>query len=73
MSAERINGVKMHLDRLTDDELLNVLGHAQARAEQYAAEADHLMGSAVMRGLVELETAVEDPHQLTLTIEGEQS
>ena len=52
MTTERINGVKMNVDRLTDEELLGVVDHQTERLYHVEADLNKLIGYAAVRGLV---------------------
>lgn len=50
---ERINGIKMLLESLTDEEVLSVLAIQVRRAEFANADVERLYKIAVDRGLIE--------------------
>lgn len=52
MTAERINGIKLNVERLTDAELFNALEHTAVRYEEVKADLDRLLTVASERGLV---------------------
>lgn len=52
MTAERINGVKLNVERLSDEELFNALEHTTVRYEEVKADLERLLGVANERGLV---------------------
>lgn len=52
MTAERINGIKLNVERLSDDELFNVLEHTTVRYEEVKADLERLLSVADERGLM---------------------
>lgn len=63
MEAVRINGIKEHLDRLSDDELAGYLVHTAERIDQVNADMGLLQGELHRRFNVPLpiETTSHDP------------
>lgn len=51
--TERIADIKINLDRLTDDELVGVIGHQESRVAAAQGDLDKLLGVAAMRGLLD--------------------
>jgi len=65
MATERIAEIKINTDRLSDDELLGVIGHQEMRLVAAQGDLDKLLGLAAMCGLL----AQPDDGQLVLDYE----
>jgi len=50
--AERINGIKVHLDRWSDEEIVSGIGHTAERRNAVDRDMGKLLEVAGMRGLV---------------------
>lgn len=53
MAAERFNGIKVNVDRLTDDELLGMVDHQTERLYHTENDLNKLIGHAAARGLIQ--------------------
>lgn len=52
MAAERFNGIKVNVDRLTDEELLGMVDHQTERLYRTENDLNKLIGHAAARGLL---------------------
>ena len=52
MSSERIADIKIKTDRLTDEELVGMIGHQETRVAAAQGDLDKLLGLAAVRGLL---------------------
>lgn len=57
--AERINGIKTHLDRWSDAEVVNGIEYAVERRRAAESDLNTLLGAAGMRGLIQPEAVTE--------------
>lgn len=53
MTTERFNGIKINTDRISNEELYNLIDTTQERRNKADEELQRLVGIAAMRGLVE--------------------
>ena len=59
MSAERIRGIKFHLDHETDESLRGIYSNLLEEHRQLVGDIETVTGHLVMRGLMPMEVAVE--------------
>lgn len=59
LMAERINGIKTHLDRWSDAEVVNGIEYAVERRREAERDLNTLLGAAGMRGLIQPEAVTE--------------
>lgn len=53
MSSERIADIKINMDRVTNDELVGMIGHQELRVAAAQGDLDKLLGFAAVRGLLQ--------------------
>lgn len=73
MGAERIDGIKYHLDRETDEAVLGIYENLKERRDRLDGDIEHVAGHLVTRGLLDIEELIpEAPAQVDgqLPIEG---
>ncbi len=58
--SERINGIKINTEKMTDQEVLNALDYAIERAYRAEQDVDRLLDIARERGLVSEEKYTQD-------------
>lgn len=59
MSAERIQGIKYHLDRESDESLRGIYSNLLAEHRVLIGDIETVTGHLVLRGLMPMEIAVE--------------
>ena len=57
--AERINGIKTHLERWSDAEVANGIEYAVERRREAERDLNLLLGAAGMRGMIQPEAVTE--------------
>lgn len=70
MPSERFNGVKINMDKATDEEVMGVLDHSLERMYRAEGDVQRAMGYASMRGLIPSDIHVD---QLQLEFEDGES
>lgn len=64
MGAERIDGIKYNVDRLTDEEVLGINGHLLERHRAIVEDIEKVAGILATRGLVSLDTPEDGQERL---------
>lgn len=59
MSAERIQGIKYHLDHESDESLRGIYSNLLEEHKRLIGDIETVTGHLVMRGLMPMEVAVE--------------
>lgn len=70
MGAERIDGIKYNLDRLTDEDVVNINGNLLDKHRRLMTDIERITGVMAVRGLVPTPER-EDDEQLVIELFGE--
>lgn len=67
--TERINGIKTHMERWSDDEVVNGISYAVERRRAAERDLNTLLGVAGVRGLIQPEPVVDEAQGQLFVIE----